>query len=248
MRREPLLRFRALRKTLPGREPLLDIGELALYPSSCLLLTGRNGAGKTTLLRIVAGLETPDRAEVWYAGRTLPWREARRAYAHEVIYLHQQPYLFDCSVADNVAYGLRRAALPANEIKTRVAHALAWAELEHLADRNARELSGGERQRVALTRAWVLQPRLLLLDEPLANLDEESRERTHFLIARLKSEGTGIVLTSHEIRGVAALADAHLHLSDGRLSSRALPARARPATVETRARQPAVIGVSTSAP
>jgi tungstate transport system ATP-binding protein len=93
-----------------------------------------------------------------------------------------------------------------------------------MADRNARELSGGERQRVALTRAWVLQPRVLLLDEPLANLDKESRDRTCFLIARLKSEGTAVVVTSHELHGIATLADSHLHLSDARLHTRALPA------------------------
>ncbi|HEY6233879.1 MAG TPA: ABC transporter ATP-binding protein, partial [Candidatus Elarobacter sp.] len=197
---------------------LLDIAELAIPTGACILLSGRNGAGKTTLLKIIAGLDPPERASVEYDGAAAPWHEARRRYRRAVIYLHQQPYLFDCSVAANVGYGLRGTALDRAGIAARVEQALATSDLSDLATRNARELSGGERQRVALARALVLAPRLLLLDEPLANLDEEARMRTCALIAELKARRIAVVMTSHERLSLAALTDYHYELDDGRIA------------------------------
>lgn len=213
-----LLRFRRLLKTKAAGAPLLDIDDFSIPAGGCLLLSGRNGTGKTTLLKIIAGLEPPDRAEVQFGDVTLPWEMARHRYRRDVIYLHQQPYLFDCSVADNVGYGLRSAGMTRTQIAARVVQGLETAALAHLASRNARELSGGEKQRVALTRALVLAPRLLLLDEPLASLDEEARERTLAFILELKSHGIAVLLTSHERLSLAAVADCHYELSDGRLT------------------------------
>ncbi|MGE5240199.1 MAG: energy-coupling factor ABC transporter ATP-binding protein [Bacteroidota bacterium] len=221
----PLLRLRDVRKTLPGGRPLLGIEALDIRAGGCLLLTGPNGAGKTTLLKIIAGLEPPDHARVDYRGTSLAWPAARRRYRRDVIYLHQQAYLFDRSVAENVTYGLRGFGLPRAQIGERVERALELCGLAHLAGRNARELSGGEKQRVALTRALVLSPRVLLLDEPFAGLDEESRNRTGFLIQRLKSEQVGMVVTSHELLPLAGIADEHLELRAGRLVA---PARMVP--------------------
>ena len=212
-----LLCFRGLRKTAAGGASLLDIDEFEILPGSCTLLSGRNGVGKTTLLKIIAGLEAPDAGEVEYHGMRLPWHEARRRYAREVIYLHQQPYLFDRSVAANVAFGLHGGGLGRGEVARRVEQALAAARLEHLSERHARELSGGEQQRVALTRALVRAPRLLLLDEPLASLDEDARERSCDLLRKLKAQGIALLLTSHEKLSLTTLADYHFGLEDGRL-------------------------------
>ncbi|HYA38770.1 MAG TPA: ABC transporter ATP-binding protein [Candidatus Methylomirabilis sp.] len=214
----PLLRLRDIRKTLPTGRQLLDIEALDIHAGGCLLLTGPNGAGKTTLLKIISGLEPPDHALVDYLGTSLAWPAARRRYRRDVIYLHQQAYLFDRSVMDNVTYGLHHGfGLPRAQIGKRVERALELCGLSHLAGRNARELSGGEKQRVALTRALVLSPRVLLLDEPFAGLDDESRNRTGFLIKRLKSEQVGMVVTSHELLPLAGIADEHLDLRAGRL-------------------------------
>jgi len=213
----PLLRFRNMRKTLPGGRLLLDIEELSVHAGRCLLLTGPNGVGKTTLLKIISGLEPPDHAVADYRGASRPWAAARDRYRRDVIYLHQQAYLFDRSVTENVTYGLRGLGLSRAQITERVERALELCGLSHLADRNARELSGGEKQRVALTRALVLSPRALLLDEPFAGLDEESRNRTGFLIQRLKSEQVGLVVTSHELLPMAGIADEHFELRAGRL-------------------------------
>jgi tungstate transport system ATP-binding protein len=162
-------------------------------------------------------LEPPDHALVDYRGTRLPWPAARRCYRRDVIYLHQQAYLFDRSVKDNVNYGLRGLGLSRAQVAERVQRALEWAGLSHLAARNARELSSGEKQRVALTRALALTPRVLLLDEPFSGLDEESRSRTGFLIQRLKSEQVGVVVTSHELLPLTGIADEHLELRAGRL-------------------------------
>ena len=215
----PVFQVENIIKTVGNGRRLLGIDSLAIYPGSCLLLTGPNGSGKTTLLKILSGLEQPDKglgiANVHYGDIALPWTAARRRVFREVIYLHQQAYLFNSSVIENVCYGLRRRGVNREEIAKRVHRALEWSGLSHLASRNARELSGGEKQRVALTRALVLQPRILLLDEPFSGLDENARSRTGFLIQRIKSEGVAVVVTSHELQPVAGIADKHMELQDG---------------------------------
>jgi len=215
----PVLQVDNIVKTIGNGRRLLEINELAIYPGSCLLLTGPNGSGKTTLLKILSGLEPPDKGsgDVHYGDILMPWATARRRVFREVIYLHQQAYLFNSSVLENVCYGLRRRRVEREVINERVHQALDWAGLSHLASRNARELSGGEKQRVALTRALVLQPHVLLLDEPFSGLDENARSRTGFLIQRIKSEGVAVVVTSHELQPVAGIADKHLVLQDGSL-------------------------------
>lgn len=212
-----LLRFRRLRRSKADGAVLLDIEDFVIPAAGCLFLSGRNGAGKTTLLKIIAGLESPDEAWVQIGDAMLPWSRVRQRYRRDVIYLHQQPYLFDCSVAENVGYGLRTVGMGRAEIARRVARALESAGLAHLSGRNARELSGGEKQRVALTRALVLAPRLLLLDEPLASLDEDAREHTLAFVQELKRHGIAVLLTSHEQISVA-VADYHYHLSGGTLA------------------------------
>ena len=206
------LQFNKLRKSINGGQLLFDIDEFTVPESTCIVLSGRNGAGKTTLLKILAGLDAPDRAEILCDGEALPWKLARARLRQQVVYLHQQPYMFDKTVAENVAYGLRHAGLTRAQVAERVEQALDWARLSKLATRNARQLSGGEQQRVALTRARVLSPRLLLLDEPLANMDINSRGQTIELIRRFKSEGVSTIVTSHEPHISTMIGDEHRHL------------------------------------
>ena len=211
-----IIRYNALRKTVHGNL-LLDIESLAIHEQCCVALSGRNGAGKSTLMRIIAGLEAPDSVGVTYDGAAMPWRRACQQMRTHVIYLHQHPYLFDRSVTDNIAYGLRRQRLSIKDISRKVSAALDWAGIGHLQLRNARELSGGERQRVAFARARILSPRVLLLDEPTANMDSEAREQAHRMIKRLKEDGVSILLSTHEFHTVSHLCDAHLSLESGSL-------------------------------
>ena len=214
-KRSPLMQIRGLTKSYQSNL-VLNIDELDLYGAEAVLLSGRNGAGKSTLLKIIAGLERYCTGTVSLSSpRGFPKRSA--LHHHRVIYLHQHPFLFDCSVEENLAYGLKCRRLSRAQRQPKVAQALRWSGLERLAQRNAKNLSGGEKQRIALARAWVLEPELLLLDEPTANMDAESREQTSFLIRRLINEGMGIVICSHELKPDNSLIDRHLNLRDGEI-------------------------------
>ena len=211
--RSPLLSVSGLHKAF-GTRSLFRIDKLELFAGEATLLTGRNGTGKSTLMKILAGLDPCDTGSLSYRGSMLTRRDRRRL-GGKVIYLHQQPFLFDSSVEKNIGYGLDQ------NHPDKVHQALEWSGLSHLAERNAKSLSGGEKQRIALARAWVRDPELLLLDEPTANMDAEAREQTQFLIRRLINEGVGILLCSHEFKGDHRLIRRELHLNDGCLTERA---------------------------
>tara|TARA_R110002074_G_scaffold402287_1_gene606276 strand:+ start:97322 stop:98032 length:711 start_codon:yes stop_codon:yes gene_type:complete len=198
---------------------VLNIEHLAVAAHQCTLLTGRNGSGKTTLFKIMSGLLKPDSANIDYQGLKLNWKQSRPYIQKDIIYLHQQPYLFDASVADNIAYGLYRSGENKASAHRKVLQALDWADLSHLAHRQARQLSGGEKQRIALTRARILSPRLLLLDEPTSSMDTDAKKQTSALLQRLKSEGISIMISSHESHTVEHIADHHLHLENGQIET-----------------------------
>lgn len=205
----------SLDKSFGHRVLLRDIA-LGLRAGQAVLLCGPNGAGKTTLLRILAGLERPDRCRVDLGRGTLPWRQGRQALLRNTLYLHQHPYMFDGSVHYNLAYALPRH-LPRERCDELIDRAVDWAGLEHLRDTPAKSLSGGERQRVSLARAWLRQPRILLLDEPTANLDQVSRQRTLELLAPFKQTGMSMIIASHDTHHFSTLADRSLHLHGGGL-------------------------------
>ena len=213
---EPLLVFRGIEKTFAETNILRNV-DISLYPGKCILLSGNNGSGKTTLLKIIAGLETPSRAEIEFSGKSHSWKSAIRSIRREIIYLHQQPYLLSGTVESNVSYGLRFTHLNRKQLRESVKEALEWAGLADVAKHQAKTLSGGVQQRVAFTRAWILKPKVLLLDEPMANMDIESREQACDLLKRMKSEGMSIVITSHDTNIFDGLIDSHFSLSDGKL-------------------------------
>jgi len=211
-----LITYKNLSISLSGKL-VLDIDELSMPAHQCTLLTGKNGSGKTTLFKIMSGLLKPDSATIYYQGLEMSWKQAKPYIQKDIIYLHQQPYLFDASVADNIAYGLYRAGESKASAHTKVTQALDWANLSHLAHRSAKQLSGGEKQRVALTRARILSPRLLLLDEPTASMDTDAKQQTSLLLQRLKTEGISIMISSHETHTVEHIADRHLHIDSGKI-------------------------------
>ena len=213
---EPLLLFRGIVKTYAETNILRNV-DISLFPGKCILLSGNNGSGKTTLLKIIAGLETPSRAEIELSGKSHSWKSAIRSIRREIIYLHQQPYLLSGTVESNVSYGLRFTHLNRKQLRESVKEALEWAGLADVAKHQAKTLSGGVQQRVAFTRAWILKPKVLLLDEPMTNMDIESREQACDLLKRMKSEGMSIVLTSHDPNIFDGLIDSHFSLSDGKL-------------------------------
>jgi tungstate transport system ATP-binding protein len=214
-----LLTVRGLRKR-HGERLLFDIDQLSLDAASAYVLTGANGVGKSTLLRILGGLETAEVESVFFDGHAVSLHPYPKALREAIVYVHQHPIMFSTSVFDNIAYGLlargdsRRAVAPVVEA------AMRWAGVEHLRDTDPARLSGGEKQRVALARARVLQPRLLLLDEPTANLDGPAREQVISLIPTLLEAGGSVIMACHD-RDLIGLPGIHrLKLRDGRLEYR----------------------------
>lgn len=215
----PMLSVTSLRKFY-GERLLLDIAQLDLAPASAYVLTGINGAGKSSLLRILCGLEPAQAQQLRFMGEVLPLTPYPAAMRAAVVYVHQHPVMFSTTVLDNIGYGLKARGLPRNEIMQRAEEALQWAGVAHLRERNPAVLSGGEKQRVALARARVLRPRLLLLDEPTANLDGAAREQVIELIPTLLQAGSSVVMACHD-RDLINLPGVHrLKLRDAKLETR----------------------------
>lgn len=218
----PLLQLRQLRKRY-GQRVLFEIEEFSIASASAYVLTGVNGAGKSTLLRILAGLESAECAALALLGQPLPLSPYPAALRAAIIYVHQHPVMFAGSVAANIGYGLKLRGAASAWRAEQVAQAMAWAGVEHLRDNLATTLSGGEKQRVALARARILQPRLLLLDEPTSNLDGAAREQVIGLIPTLLAEGSSVIMACHDRDLIALPQVQRLKLRDGRLQTHERP-------------------------
>jgi molybdate transport system ATP-binding protein len=188
-----------------------------------LVLAGESGAGKTTILRLLAGLDTPRAGRVVLNGQ--PLLDTARgaflpAWKRPVGYVAQDDALFPhLTVRENVAFGLRSEGRPAREIRSRVGAMLERLGLEGLAERRPAELSGGERQRTALARALVLEPALLLLDEPLSALDLRTRDAVRAGLRRLLAELPGVTLyVTHQPAEALLFGDEIAVLEQGRIT------------------------------
>ena len=199
------LELSGVRKSF-GATPVLDDISLALEAREFVAFLGPSGSGKSTLLRIIAGLETADAGEVWLEGRridSLPpgERGAAMVFQHYALYPHM-------TVRENMAFGLRNARVPVDEIERRIGDAARVLEMDQLLDRKPGQLSGGQRQRVAIGRAIVKQPKLFLLDEPLSNLDAALRMRTRVELAQLKQKvDAAVIMVTHDQAEAMTLAD-----------------------------------------
>jgi putrescine transport system ATP-binding protein len=192
----PLLQIQGLSKTYSGIAAVDNVS-LDIYQGELFTILGGSGSGKTTLLRMLGGFEQADSGKVLIDGvdmTTVP------PYQRPVNMMFQSYALFPhMTVEQNVAYGLKKENLAAAEIKDRVAAILEMVRLPSFASRKTDKLSGGERQRVALARALVKQPKLLLLDEPLAALDRKLREHTQFELMNLQEElGITFIVVTHD--------------------------------------------------
>jgi iron(III) transport system ATP-binding protein len=205
-----------------GAVVALDRVSVSVSPGELFFLLGPSGCGKTTLLRILAGLETPDTGAIRFDGQDVLDRPPHLRGAPMVFQNYSLwPHL---SVAENVAFGLVERGIRRAEIAARTAEALQLVGLEGLGARMPGQLSGGQQQRVALARTLVLQPRVVLLDEPLSNLDAKLRAEMREEIERLhaRSDITFIYVTHDQIEALS-LADRMAVLHQGRVSALGVP-------------------------
>jgi len=214
MSADPVFRVHSLQFSYEDR-PVLDLDGLEIDSGSVTVLVGPNGSGKTTLLKLLNGL-LPAPGAIFFLGEALDSRPDS-ALRRESVLVHQDPYLFDGTVSSNVAYGLKLRGEERNRIRTAVDEALTKVGLSGLESRRARKLSGGERQRVAIARALALRPRVLLLDEPTANVDAQTIELLEQLIFLLSSEGTTIIVSTHHPSFAYRLGTDLVHMADGRV-------------------------------
>ena len=215
------LELRNISKTFTGSSVLQDIS-LAIDQSAILSLLGLSGCGKTTLLRIIAGLEKPDSGSVWLDGQDITNRPLSK---RPVGIVFQNYALFPhMTVFDNVAYGLTIQRMRTDAIASKVYSILETLRMHHLAPKNVTLLSGGEQQRVALARALVTEPRLLLLDEPLSNLDQAIREEARLVIQQLQQErGITTIYVTHDQTEALSLSDQMALMNRGRIEQFGTP-------------------------
>ncbi len=197
----------------------LHIEELTLRPGEIYFLQGPNGSGKSTLLNILALLLPPDSGEIRLNGGTASNEPELQQLRRQITLVEQSPFLFDSDVYRNVAYGLRLRDVRGDLQRHRVAQALKSVGLEGYEKRHAKALSGGESRRVALARALVLRPKLLLLDEPTAGLDREALPVFEQCLSALPAQGTTVVIAGHDPAQCQRMGGTVLTLGHGRLVS-----------------------------
>ena len=188
---------------------------LSVEEGETLGVVGESGAGKTTLLRLLAGLDLPTSGAMRWRGRPVDQKTAAELRKVATM-IFQHPLFIRGSVYQNVAYGLELRSVPQTEIDERVAETLAKVRLQGFESREARRISGGEQQRVSLARALVLNPKVLLLDEPTANLDSENASIISDVISGEAGVRT-IVIASHDLARVGRLADRIIEIEGGKI-------------------------------
>ncbi len=209
------LQLSGLTKTY-GDFPAVAGVDLDIAQGELVVLLGPSGCGKTTTLRMIAGFIAPTAGEIRLGGRDItrepPWkRNTGLVFQSYALFPH-------LNVADNVAFGLRMRKIAQTQIAGRLAEVLRLVRLEGLGDRLPRELSGGQQQRVALARALVIEPDILLLDEPLSNLDAKLRQEVRVEIRELQKKlGLTTVMVTHDQEEALTMADRLVVMSEGQV-------------------------------
>jgi len=197
---------------------LLDIPSLLVQEGEVLSLIGPNGAGKTTLLQTLSYLQKPFQGEVLYRGQTVNFKHSVIGYRRRLAMVFQEPLLFDTTVFDNVASGLKIRRMKGLAIQGIVEEQLDRFGIGHLRHRSARTLSGGEAQRTSLARAFAIQPEILFLDEPFASLDPPSRESLiEDLEGILRQTRTTTLLATHDRLEALRLSDRIAVMNGGKI-------------------------------
>ncbi len=212
----------------PNGRVVLDGIDLELGGEGITLVLGPNGAGKSVLLRTLCGLVQPTGGRIDWGGGEPP--------KFGVTMVFQHPMMLRASVLENVALALKPHGVGRAERQRRAAQVLERVGLAPRAAESARHLSGGEQQRLALARAWLTRPRLLLLDEPTASLDPSATAEVERIVREIRTDGTRILMTTHNLGQATRLGDDVIFMSAGRVREHAPVQRffARPSSEEAR--------------
>lgn len=199
---------------------VLDINNLNFQEGRIYAIVGPNGSGKTTLLNILNLLEKPDEGQIFFYDQEITNKsnsdtlEIRR----RMTLVNQDSFLFHSTVYNNIAYGLKIRSIPSKVQKSRIRSALNIVGLSGFKDRKADQLSGGEAQRVVIARALVIEPEVLFLDEPTANIDQKHIDVVERIIKKIKKEiKTTVIFTTHDLSQAYRLADEVISLLDGKI-------------------------------
>jgi putative spermidine/putrescine transport system ATP-binding protein len=224
------LTLHSLSKSYNG-QPVVSDADLSVGKGEFVSLLGPSGCGKTTTLQMIAGIVEPTAGRIMLDGRDIT-REKPNTRGLGIVF--QSYALFPhMTVAQNVGFGLEMRKVARTERDERIAKILALVQLAPLADRYPRQLSGGQRQRVAIARALVIAPPVLLLDEPLSNLDAKLREEMQFELRRIqRSVGTTTIMVTHDQAEALSISDRVVVMEKGRMVQVAAPFELyeRPAT------------------
>ncbi len=213
----PILEARNL-EVKRGGAILLRVPSFSIQPGEIFSLIGPNGAGKTTLLQTLSYLAKPFQGEIFFRGKKVESNHSVLEYRRRLAMVFQEPLLFDTTVFNNVASGLRIRGAKRNEIRHRAVEELERFGISHLEDRSARTLSGGEAQRTSLARAFALQPEILLLDEAFSSLDPPTRDSLiEDLEHILQQTRTTAMFATHDRLEALRLSDRIAVMNEGKI-------------------------------
>jgi tungstate transport system ATP-binding protein len=214
---EPILEARNL-EVERGGAILLHVPSLFIQEGEIFSLIGPNGAGKTTLLQTLSYLVKPFQGEIFFRGNRIESNHSVLGYRRKLAMVFQEPLLFDTTVFNNVASGLRIRGMKRDEIRVRVMEELERFGINHLEDRSARTLSGGEAQRTSLARAFALRPEILLLDEAFSSLDPPTRDSLiEDLEHILQQTRTTAIFATHDRLEALRLSDRIAVMKEGKI-------------------------------
>ena len=197
-----------------GDKTVLSIDQFEVKAGAVTGIIGPNGSGKSTLMKIIAGLDNE------YTGSLLiEGRKVNKEIYKSMTLVFQKPYLINTDVYNNIAYPLKLRGIAAGEIKSKTEKMIELLQLQEISHQNARTLSGGEMQKVAMARAIVFEPKLLLLDEPTSNIDPQTMQLMEKAIKYInQSNQTTVVLVTHNIRQLQRVCSQAVFMQEGKVA------------------------------